>query len=65
MVNNSTKDAVGSKFFVGNGYDINNKYSIMVGLPGKKTLLCLGSSGAMSDTETDTNWLSPGCYLNP
>jgi len=44
-----------------------NKYSFMIALPYKNTLLCMGSSGAVSDT-TSTGvggWIQPGCHGNP
>jgi len=52
--------------YFGNSIDNNNKYSIMAWLPGKKTYICMGSSGRTSETTTSANlWVQPGCFHNP
>lgn len=55
----------GWKFYSGNGFDLDNKYSIMASLPNGK-FLCIGPSGD-SDTTPDetTYWVGTGCYWNP
>ncbi len=57
-----------TKFYLGHGSSPSiQSYSIIVGLPYKDAYLCLGSSGAVSDTTTSNEliWSQPGCYSNP
>lgn len=49
----------------GNSVSGANNFSIIVLLPSNGRYFCIGSSGRTSDTETGSNWLSPGCYANP
>lgn len=56
------------RLYIGNYYGDNNKYSIMVYLPGEKIWQCLGSSGQSKVVWNGWNLLPPsppGCYANP
>jgi prepilin-type N-terminal cleavage/methylation domain-containing protein len=46
-----------------NGGDT-QKYSILVGLRNDK-FYCVGSSGGVSEIQTTSSWLEPGCPNNP
>jgi len=55
----------GPSFYSGTNGDNVQRFSFMAYLPGKQRYFCIGSSGASSDIETSSTWLSPGCYANP
>ena len=58
----------GWRLCIGNGSDQNNKYSLMVYLPGKKTWQCLGISGQSAGISFSGWNPGPGplgCYYNP
>jgi prepilin-type N-terminal cleavage/methylation domain-containing protein len=42
----------------------NNRFTLLVYLPYKQTWLCVGSNGAISDTDGGSAWTSPGCWNN-
>jgi prepilin-type N-terminal cleavage/methylation domain-containing protein len=41
-----------------------NRFTLLVYLPYKQTWLCIGSNGAISDTDGGSAWTSPGCWNN-
>ncbi len=55
----------GWRFYSGNAFDLDSKYSIVASLPNGQ-FLCIGSSGMSDKTPSQTPyWTGKGCYSNP